>query len=284
MQTKKVSLTAEYQKIILGISDLHCGHRYGLFPDNFELDEGNIIKINSGQRQLLEYWQNMIVKIREYKVDTVYIVGDVFAGSDPFERGIQLLTTNEDEQVRAAADLLEPVCQGRVTRIWSGTMAHENRTVKLHRYLVRELQVRGHNCHFESFITNMRVCKEPKSRVWNIAHETTGAVVYPESAMARDRMFLMQSQALGKLPKDISMIIRAHRHKYTHIDSEGIHTVVLPCWVMWYPYKANIRYYTKFQPDIGFVLFTIDTEARQRVIPFLYPTPHLVDRVKNEER
>jgi len=284
MRLKDIGFVNVFQRIILLIADLHVGTQYAIWPRNYYTREGNLIGLNTLQEELLERWEEMIQIAKNYKVDTVYVIGDCFAGINPIEKGTRLLTLDMTEQVNACADLLENLCkelQNPKILIWLGSPYHMLKNIRLHKMLVTELKARGIRAFYKGELSNLRVVKEPRERILHVCHEATSALVYPETALGRDIMFFLEGYARGKLPR-IHAIIKAHRHKFEHIHSRGIHSVQVPCWTAWIPYKKSMRWYPKFQPDIGFVILAIDKDARLRFIPWIWVAPKLIDEVVDE--
>jgi hypothetical protein len=267
-------LEHEYIRSIALVADLHTMSRYGLCPKNLLGKEGGDLSasINAGQRQLLESWENYIKTAREdFNIDTVFVVGDAIAGINPKECGLMMMTTDLDEQTEAAIKLLEPLCKNKQVYTWSGTAYHESRDFRVHKVIAESLGGK-----FMSGVSNIQL--EPSSKVVNVAHRTTEAVVYPESALSRDIMFLKEAEALGKLVKTHA-VIRAHRHSYVEIHKHDLHYISLPCWQAFVPYDAALQWYFKYQPDIGGAIMLVDAKERLRFMHFLYPAPHIADKV-----
>jgi len=268
-----LKLEHEYKRIVAFISDLHVGSRFAVFPKGFHGKEGSNISrsMNQGQRDLLKYFKNFTRKCDELKVDTIFIVGDVVAGTNPKEQGLFMMTSDLDEQVDASVKLLEPLCEGRKVGVWSGTQYHESRDYRIHGTIARAL-----GGEFFGNIANIKLI--PSNKVVNITHPASSALVYPETPMSRDMLFFKEAEALGKIPK-VDVIVRGHRHMFCHIHKNAIHYIHLPCWQSFVPYEGALKNYSRWQPDLGGVILLIDMEDRARVFHYLYPNVHIVDRV-----
>jgi len=268
-----LKLEHEYLRSIALLSDMHVGSRYGLCPKKYLSPTGDELSMamNTGQKALLESWNLFTSKMKEMQIDTVFLVGDVCAGANFKEGGVFMMTTDMNEQVEMAAQLLESICKGKKVAIWSGTPYHEARDFRIHQLLAEYL-----NGKFYGAMSNMRI--EPTKKIVNVAHATTAAMVYPETVLSRDILFMKEAEALGKLYKTHA-IIRGHRHSFVEIHKHDVHYISLPCWEMFTPYYKNVQWYFRNQPDIGGALMLVDVEERLRFMHFLYPCPKIADRL-----
>lgn len=270
-----IRLSHDYVRSIALVSDLHVLAEHGLCPEGFVGRQGGdrSASMNAGQRKLLEYWKDFTRIMRdEMKIDSVFIIGDAIAGINPKECGLMMMTTDINEQVEAAIKLLYPLCKNKRVGVWSGTAYHESRDVRVHEYIAQAL-----NGTFFGPIAILQI--EPSKKVVNIAHRSTEAVMYPETAIGRDIMSAKQAEALGQIPKTHA-IIRGHYHHYIETHRHDMHYISLPCWQAYVPYDKAIRWYFKYQPDIGGAVMLIDDKDRLRFFHFLYPTPHISDKVR----
>jgi len=266
-------LEHKYLRSIALTADLHVGSRFGLCPGAYISPTGDELgmAMNAGQKNLLESWNLYVAKMKEMKVDTVFLVGDICAGANLKEGGVFMMTTDMNEQVEMATSLLKPLCKGKKVGVWSGTPYHEARDFRIHQLLAEYLDGK-----FYGSISNMRL--EPTKKIVNVAHATTQAMVYPETVLSRDILFMKEAEALQKLYK-IHAIVRAHRHSYVEIHKHDVHYISLPCWEAFTPYYKNVQWYFKNQPDIGGALMLIDDQERLRFMHFLYACPKIADRL-----
>jgi len=255
----------KFKRIIALLADLHVGCRYAVFPEDFVSEEGNNLSatMNDMQVKLLEYFKHYVQVCNDLNVDSVFLVGDLIAGTNPSEQGRLMVTTNLNEQKEACIKLLEPLCKGRKVGVWSGTRYHDSLTYRTEQDIARHFKGK-----FFGEIANVRLV--PSNRVASISHHGHSAIIYPETAFGRDMTFYLESMALGKLPK-IDIIIRAHLHRWCYIHRYKIHYVSLPCFQGFVPYPRAVKYFGKLQPDIGGAILFIDEEDRIRVWHYLYP-------------
>jgi len=259
---------------VLCISDLHVGSVYALMPEGFVGEGGVEYRISQGQKRLLAYWNHLIETLHEangdvpWKVDEVWVVGDVFAGSNYRERGRNVVGTF-DEQIAMAVELLKDI--PFKMKVWSGTGYHESVDVQMHRMLVEELRLAGLQAEFRGS-WSFEDIGETKAFV---AHHASGASIYRHTAMMRDSLWFKARYADGVLPK-VDWIIRAHKHSAEFLDDGGIHVLQLPAWQAFVPFDSSVRMFPVWQPDIGGVFIWVDDAGRRRHQMWLYP-PVLMD-------
>ena len=121
-----MKLKHEYVRSVAMVADMHVGSRFGLCPAKYETSTGDTIShaMNTGQKQLLTYWNDYVAKMRSFNIDTVFLVGDVFAGVNFKESGLYLMTTDLNEQLEMACELLKPLVKNTKVCVWSGTPYH----------------------------------------------------------------------------------------------------------------------------------------------------------------
>lgn len=266
-----MKLVHEYLRSIALLADMHVGSRFGLCPKNYVSESKNPISMNPGQGELLASWEKYWKVMDSMQVDTVFLDGDIMAGTNFKELGAFMMTTNMNEQVAMATRLLAPHVSNRKVYVWSGTPYHESKEYQIHESLAKDLRGK-----FMGPLSNMEI--RPSTKIVHVRHASTSAMVYPETVLGRDIMFLKDAEALAQIPK-ISGIITGHRHSYIEVHKYDVHYISLPCWEAFTPYYKATMSYFKFQPDIGGALMLLDTESRLRFMHFLYPCPKISDAV-----
>lgn len=269
----------KHRRVIAFTSDLHALSAYALCPGNFHTMEGNPLQATKAQMQLLNSWEKYIGKTNEFKCDTVCLVGDIIDGQNYRERGVQLMSTNLDDQIEAAVELLVPLCRGRRVYVWSGSGYHKS--------------TQGHNpekdiCEHKKLskvadftlwmgpISNMTF--PPSKKVFNIQHGVSAAYIYRTMLMDREILFIEEAERMLKIP-NIDILIRGHWHNFIHLHKNKKHGIQLPCWEMYKPWRGALLSYGKMQPDIGGVITFLDEADRIDVHHYLYDLPRLIGDV-----
>jgi hypothetical protein len=279
-KTKLQEMRNRYVKRIAVVSDMHVMSDYAVFPDKFVKDSGVSIGPSDGQKILLGYYKDFCRKVDEWECDTVLLAGDLIHGQNPKDRGTGLGSTDLKDQLTALGLLLAPLLKGRTSHWVSGSGYHNS---------VQGMKVEAQLCsglndlekeikhHWHGPIANLLV--EPYG-VINLTHGGSGAFIYRETAMAREIMFGKVAYASEKLPK-IRGYIHGHWHWYCYLSQPDVDFIQMPCFVAYEPITIFTKYYTRFQPDIGAVILLIDGDGKMRVERFLYPAPHIADKVVN---
>ncbi len=274
---KPVRVNSDYIYRIGLVSDLHVGEATGIFPDAYETCNGAVIRGSPLQQLLMKQLRRVIEIYDHYKTDMIINVGDTMGGQNPIERGAYVMLPEMDDQAMAAEQVLKEVIGTRPNYHLSGTGYHEIKSGlhKFHLEIAKDLKGEFLGPHayldFE--------CPKRTRRVF-ISHEAPTGLVYPATLMSRDISWSLMSEARGDtMPVDA--IVRAHIHKWLHVDHDGKHAVQLPCFLGHTPYKATIRYYFKLQPTIGAAMMLIDKYGRFHFWGGSYPfSPSREERIK----
>lgn len=285
---KPLKLTHEYPYRIGFMSDLQVACEMGLVPPE---SAGFGFKPNVIGETLWTYVEDFIAKMKEHKVQLLLVVGDLVSGQNYAELGDYLYTDQFDIQKKMCAWILKYIYDkvGTIEKIviWEGTPYHGRRGGdKIEDDVATLLQTKKYgniDAEFAGMYSWLTFEWKGKKKLWWVAHPATSAVCYPETMLGRDIMFFQQAYAEDKLPK-VDRIVRAHTHSFMELHKGGVHYLVLPCWQSFVPYDKAVKYYSKFQPDIGGVIVLLDEELRSNVWHFLYPnipdpTKHIIVRV-----
>jgi len=274
------TLITKIKRSIAFISDLHIGSRYAICPDKFKTSEGVWLIPSHGQATLNDGFKAFIKKCNEMKVDTVVVNGDTLDGQNIAENGMGLSTSNLDEQVDMAIEVLRPILNGKKLLMLSGSGYHKSvRGMNPEKAVCDDL---GQYCQSSTWlgpVANIRF--SPSKKVFNIHHGYTGSVIYREMVLAREGLFTKWAEGSGKLPR-IDVVVRGHLHNFIYIHENDLHLLQLPCWKAFEPSKITLKLYAKMQPDIGGCIVLIDNNDRMVVHHYLYSCPAIVGEVREE--
>lgn len=270
-----IELTHSYPFRIAFMNDLHIGAQHGIFPEGFIDGYGRKIKLNGGQKILWKYLNKYIGEMNRTKVNTLFILGDLIAGKNYKEGGAYIMNVELPQQESACAFLINYICKKvpTISNVYflRGTPYHGARDGSVESniagLLALKYDIKPKYLGEYSFLT-LRYGKYKKV-IW-IAHPATGATIYPEMALGRDIGHFLQAYAMGKLPK-VDMIIRAHKHEFIELHKSTIRYMILPCWQFFVPYDMAVKWFSKWQPDIGGAILLADDKVRLRPWHFTYP-------------
>lgn len=265
------------RRVIAWISDLHTLCNYGLAPRNFVGIEGNPLNLNPPQEELVGYFDQFVEACDRLETDTLCLVGDIIHGGNVIDRGVQLMSANLDDQENAGVDLLLKPAKGRRLFFWSGsgyhisTKAHNTeRDICMNKRLAEVAE----STHWMGPVSIMSF--PPSEKKFLVHHGQSAAYIYRTMLMSREALYVREAMAMGKVPP-IDVIVKGHWHQFLHVHENQMHSIQLPCWCMFIPWKGSLLSYGKHQPDIGGVITILDEEDRLRVWHYLYPLPHLID-------
>jgi hypothetical protein len=265
---KLLKLSHDYPFRIGFISDLHVGAEHGLFPKDFSDRYERPIALNGGQETLWTYFNDYIDQLNKYKINTLIILGDLIAGKNYKEQGLYMMMVDLETQKDACAFLINYVCKKvpsiEKVLLFRGTPYHTSRDTSIEESIAEKLGSKyGITAKYMGEFSYITLKYGKFKKVIWLAHPATGATVYPETVLGRDIGQFLQAHAMGKLPK-VDMIIRAHRHEYMELHKSTIRYMILPCWQFYVPYDKAVKWYAKWQPDIGGAILLADNQIRLR--------------------
>lgn len=276
LKGKIVKVTNSYPFRMALMSDLHVGAQHGLFPiDYVDTRTGQPYLLNEGQKVLWKYLQDYIGYLKQYKVNTLIILGDLIGGQNWAERGAYMMMTDMTIQLRACASLIAYICKKISTiekvYLFKGTPYHGSKDLSAEEQVANDLKGNyGIDAEYLGEYAYLTLKFGKYKKVLWLAHPATGATCYPETVLGRDIGHFLQAFATGKLPK-VDMIIRAHRHEYMELHKSTIRYMILPCWQFFVPYDKAVKWYSKWQPDIGAAILLADEKLRLRPWHYVYP-------------
>lgn len=260
-------------KYIVVISDIQFGHKLAVAPDEFQVSQlppasPTWEKPNSVGSALLRAWK---VVVKEWaEPDILVINGEPIEGQQPRNKGIEVYTSNLDDQLEGAKTLIEMF---NAKRIYStrGTDYH----VMLNGIPLEETfgkmvgaqKVGGYHAPYELYL-------EEEGVRFNFAHHVGGSQVwqYRGTPITRE-MLLAKVNESHKWPSTV--IIRSHVHYYWFVGSTSHLGMITPCWQLqtWYAYRRTA---SGMVPDIGAVRFKVedggfDWEAKLFKLPEFRP-------------
>ena len=238
-------------KIVVVLSDVHCGHKLAVCPLTFEDSNGGIYRANKVQRALFEAWSET-AKLWN-KPDILVVNGEPIDGQQPHDNGVEAWTTNYLDQIDASVQLVK-MFGAKKTYVTRGSNYHVQQggisIEEIFGQRVGAEKVDGHFIAPELFL-------DVDGIVFNLAHHIPGSTsgwMYRSTPPAKE-MMLMQLNASHKWPFDV--LIRSHNHYYWYVGSASKLAMLTPCWQLqtWFNYRKSSA---GTIPDIGAVRFVVD--------------------------
>jgi len=253
-------------------------------PEGFLIREGNPIGLNDGQKMILEHWHRFWDFADREGVDTAVFNGDALHGQNPRERGIQLLTTDLDEQKGMFLELVRPHVKGRILHFISGSGYHKsvraaNPEFDLCRILNEHSDCRSATWHGPLAIGSFL----PSELNWFISHGESMSFIYRGMVLDRENLHMNAAIGLGVIPP-IKGVIHGHWHSFDVQIKHRIqqYHIQLPCWCAFVPWKGTMVLPFRFMgPDIGGVILKITEDEKVIIEPFLLDeVPKIADFVR----
>lgn len=246
----RIKLPTMSKKIIL-ISDLHCGHRAGLTPPDYQQDGpwGEI------QAKTWEWYADSLARIGP--VDFVAVVGDALDGNGRINAGVEQITTDRRQQVIMAQEALQEIQADRYGFI-IGSPYHVGKEEDFEQILSDRMA--GEFCDVHRQVDVL-------GTIFDLKHVTGGTSIPHGKATAINKESLWATlkaeRGLGHKPH---VLARAHTHKWHYTgDTDGLR-MTLPALQVSSLYGAkNFSGIT----DYGFVLFEVHGPGEYSWKPYI---------------
>lgn len=210
-------------KRMLIISDTHCGHRFGLTPPKYWLNEqdGFLGKAAQFQRKLWEWFSGTV---KQYSpIDILISNGDAIDGKGELSGSTELLTADRVIQVEMARDAILFV-EAKKNIVVNGTPYHTGKLENFEAILASELNAEYGN----------HIFLDCEGVIFDIKHKTSSSVIPHGRFTGPRRAVLWNSlQAeIGIQPK-ADFLIRSHTHYYTLSEDERTTVITTPALEGW---------------------------------------------------
>jgi len=215
-------------KVIKGLvtGDWHVGSAFGLFPDDFTLSTGARVRLNTGQKYLLDCYHKMLARLPK-RLDFVIFNGDLVDGLARKVEGRWRVEPDPDFQVKAALELAQPIARrARAVYVTRGTPYHSGSGSSGDELFAREIgAVQDPMGHYAwSWIPALDV----GGIRLDIAHHRSVFMRYEASVGEREIQFDKIVAEIKGSPSDL--IIRSHGHRFFFLNMEGSLFVAVPAF------------------------------------------------------
>jgi hypothetical protein len=258
------------ETIVLFLTDLHVGSRWGLWHPDCELRSEDHVThvpaINNVQIALWDYWVDFCKKLDKIKPDVIFLLGDIINGGTGHRS--ESVIEDLNKQCGCALALLRMIPRKARTSVLSliGSTSYGQLYLELNQKICSDL-----GGHFFG-TTGIFVFAGHSFRIY---HGSTTAYIYLELVMGRRRTFAQEAIARKKLP-EIEGIICGHSHRWLHMrtmwrDGKDFNVVLCPGWEGQTDFMI-MKDPDKLIPEIGAVIgrFAKDSVNFQCI---RYPTP-----------
>lgn len=240
-------------KRVVVISDLHCGHRYGLTPPGWWSNEkSQDIEEQKGaavQRLMWKWFEDETKTCKP--VDVLIVNGDALDGTGDKTGGTEQIVVDRRKQCEMAKECIDKVNAKKVVLIY-GTPYHT-----------------GKEEDWESVLADMVEAEKIGSHEWidvnglilDCKHKVSGSIIPHGRATSilRDALWndLWSNKVSGQPKADV--IIRSHVHYFIAAQNSDILAVITPA-LQGYGSKYGARQMSGIV-DLGFIHF--DVKSRE---------------------
>jgi hypothetical protein len=215
------------------IADLHCGHRAGLTPPEWQWHpvstrEENAAKRNKWAKLQSALWYNYRKILREVrdvgKLDILFVVGDMVDGKGYLSGGTELITSDRIEQVAMAQmciDALRKTCGKKGMKIVGvyGTPYHTGRLEDWENQVAKDAKFDKIGAHEWVDVEGV---------IFDIKHKVSTSVI-PHGRFTGPARSALWNEiwSLYKMQPRADILLRAHAHY--HVDCGDTRKRVMVC-------------------------------------------------------
>lgn len=229
---------------IVVVSDTHVNSKFGLWPEDFMMKEGDQHLLTSWQKWLLEKWDDFVKNVPKGCI--LILNGDLVQGIHP-TREIDVITPSAVDMRRAAIRLLEPlVDKAKATYVQRGTPWHggvgeqDTETIAEMIDAVKDEET-GQYTQWELWLRH-------EGKLFHFTHHLGFAPVYPLTPMQREMNVAKLNVVDYNYPMP-DVMVRSHRHEFRAYPDGARWVFVTPCWQLKTDFVWKIR--PLVLPNIG---------------------------------
>jgi len=235
-------------KSVVALADLHCGHRAGLTPPEWQWPVRNAPPARAAwgvaQREAWKAYTDIRKSIGS--PDLLIVVGDLIDGRGESSGSTELIAVDRLEQCEMAQAALD-VWGAKRTVIARGTAYHSGDMEEYEDLIAHGL---GAEIDTHPFI-------QVENVVFDVKHRISGSQVpYGRyTALARDRVWNVLWAERDEAPK-AQVILRAHVHYFAAISGRGWTAMILPALQLGRTRHGETNF--SGTVDWGLVQFTVE--------------------------
>jgi len=248
---------------IIVISDLHCGCKFGLCPDEVTLDEGQVVNSSVFQKEVykkwLEFWNKWVPSVTKNEDYVIVGNGDIIDGVH--HGSTTQITGNIKDQRKIAVEVMTPIinkdhCKGfymiRGTEVHVGKSGEDEESVaEVLNALPNES---GQHSRWE-----LKLKFGERDQIVHFSHHigVTSSQGYESTALLKE--YIESCTEAGRWnEKPPSIIVRSHRHRSMKVEipsENGLSIVIAtPGWQLKTPYVYRLALGRVGLPQIGGIL------------------------------
>lgn len=248
-------------KRVVIVADLHCGHRAGLTPFDWQyptdVADATTRQYAEQQRYIWDFYGRELQALQP--IHLLVCNGDAIDGKGPKAGGSEHITVDRVEQAAMAVIALKQAQAKKIMMVY-GTPYHTGAGEDWERVVAKDLgaDISGHEW------VNVN------GLVFDFKHQVSGSVVPygRNTAINRELVWNTLWAKRGSQP-EADVIVRSHVHYHTSSTEPGKLMIVTPA-LLGYGSKYGIRQCSGIV-DVGFVVFDVKSKKEYTW------KPHLLD-------
>jgi hypothetical protein len=241
-------------KRVAVLADFHSGHEFGLTPPAWwnrrRTNQARVSKAGDFQRKLWAFYSKSIDTLKPIHI--LIVNGDSIEGKGERSGGMELITSDRNEQVRMAREAIE-YAEAPIVRLTYGTRYHTGRDEDFEAALKDQLAASGKckaEIHGHDFLNVNGVNLDIKHKVGS------SSVPYGRTtAISKDRVWNVIWNSEHERQPKADILIRSHVHYHTFAGSSSWLGVTTPA--LTYNSAFGIRECAGLV-DVGFMVFDFD--------------------------
>jgi len=248
-------------KRLVVISDLHAGHEFGLCPPAWwaQVEDSGARRTKAAkfQRQLWKFYTNAIDSLKP--IDILCVNGDSIEGKGQGTGGIELITSDRNEQVQMAKEAID-YAESPTVRLTFGTQFHTGKEEDFEAILCAlvkgKVAIHGH----DFFSVN--------GLKFDVKHKV-GSSAIPHgrhTAIARARLWNVIWNSEHERQPKADILIRSHVHAFNYCGSTSWLGITTPA--LTYNSSFGIRLCSGLV-DVGMIVFDIEDNGEYTWRPIL---------------
>lgn len=252
-------------KRILMVSDLHCGHQFGLaHPEDC---------VNDVQKRAWDFFDTGLRKYAPY--DVVFCNGDAIDGNARRNGGIELITSDRLQQCDMATKILRKIAyvgknipEYYFTR---GTPYHTGQEEDFENVIAQAFPIEGRENIGETMLVNV------ENVIFDLKHKVGGgSLPHTKTApLLRDVLIaIIKENIEGRVKADV--FVRSHVHTHCFVEAMRRTALVTPAL------EINSAYGQRQcsgLTDFGFVVCEVEKGKVLRWVKYLNDTPIMKEEV-----
>lgn len=244
---------------VVVVNDTHSGSTFGLCPPDFELIDGNRVRLNAAQKFLHNAWVDVCDELTAYLRETRFVVvfnGDLIEGVHHGTK--EVISSDIGDHINAAVELLQPLAsKAAQVFVVEGTECHTGNTESGIGKALGAVPVDGHKNRYAWHRLDLEV---HGCRVVFHHHIGVTSRQYLEASALSIYLGNERLEAIRNNEPPPQVLCCAHRHRFGQYSDNNSMCVVGPPWQLLTRHGRKVVPGARTEPG----LFVLDWRGKDR--------------------